>query len=133
MPDSHYERNNGPEDCEIEITPEMIEAGTEVLLGWDPEYDPAERCVSAIYRARIARHLPRLPTLLSNESREDEREKRGNSGGALARGPGSPFLFFSGLTIPAPPLRAGLGAWGSYSWSSVCQSEGTRPAGPGTG
>jgi len=27
MPDSHYERNNGPEDCEIEITPEMIEAG----------------------------------------------------------------------------------------------------------
>ena len=59
--------------------------------------------------------------------------KTGNSGGALAKGPGSPFLFFSGLTIPAPPLRAGLGAWGSYSWSSVCQSEGTRPAGPGTG
>lgn len=45
-------------DDEIEVTPEMIEAGTEVLLGWDPEYDPAERCVSAIYRAMIASREP---------------------------------------------------------------------------
>lgn len=36
---------------EIEVTPEMIEAGTKVLIGWNPKFESPEICVEAIYLA----------------------------------------------------------------------------------
>jgi len=34
---------------------------------------------------------------------------------------------------PQPASRRVSRSWASYSWSSVCQFAGTRPAGPGVG
>lgn len=39
------------DSSKVEITPEMIEAGRKVLLGWHPDYDSAEWCVEAIFEA----------------------------------------------------------------------------------
>src|SRR6478736_5117428 len=48
---------------------------------------------------RFARHSPRLPILLASESREDERERRGNRGSA-ANGPSSPFFVKGAMVKP---------------------------------
>jgi hypothetical protein len=55
----------------------------------------------------IARHLPRLPTLLSNESREGEREN-GGIRGSLDQWAGLSFFCFSPALLFWPRL-CGLG------------------------
>jgi hypothetical protein len=58
------------------------------------------RCLFFIrFSLRFARHLPRLPILLDSESREDERERRGNRGSA-ANGPSSPFFVKGAMVKP---------------------------------
>ena len=39
---------------QIEITPEMIEAGREVLLDFEWEWEPASECVRKILEASLA-------------------------------------------------------------------------------
>ena len=46
---------------EIEITPEMIEAGAEVLLMYDPGEDTAAEWVGEIYRAMKAAKTQHVP------------------------------------------------------------------------
>ena len=46
---------------EIEVTPEMIEAGSAVLLMYDPTEDAATEWVGEIYRAMVAVRKPPAP------------------------------------------------------------------------
>ena len=39
---------------EIEVTPEMIEAGVEALVGYDPRFDLEEDAVKKIFLAMVA-------------------------------------------------------------------------------
>ena len=52
----HCERDKGAEDCAIEITPEMVEAGAAALYGLDKRFYTDEEIVSGIYRAMAKRH-----------------------------------------------------------------------------
>jgi hypothetical protein len=56
----HCGRDSSPEDCEIEITPEMVEAGYRVFVAAPVTDDPLEAdklLVSEIYRAmRLSSH-----------------------------------------------------------------------------
>jgi len=51
---THCECDDGPENCEIEITPEMIEVGIREYALYDLE-DPAEWFIPAIYRAMASK------------------------------------------------------------------------------
>jgi hypothetical protein len=45
----HCERNDDLENCGIEITPEMVEAGVAALLRFDCRYMSEEEAVRLIY------------------------------------------------------------------------------------
>jgi hypothetical protein len=48
---THCERDDDPENCAIEITPEMIEAGVAQLLGFNRDFESEEDAVMRIYMA----------------------------------------------------------------------------------
>ena len=47
--------NAGAPEDEIEITPEMIEAGTLELASYDPEFESIEEAAKRVYRAMVLR------------------------------------------------------------------------------
>jgi hypothetical protein len=47
----HCERDDDPENCGIEITPEMIEAGKRELLEFSRDFESEESAVRRIYFA----------------------------------------------------------------------------------
>ena len=55
------ETRDRPEACEIEVTPEMIEAGTEILSMYDPTEDAAAEWVGEIYQAMVVARMQRAP------------------------------------------------------------------------
>ena len=46
---THCERGDDPENCEIEITREMIEAGVAALLGFNRDFESEDDAVMRIY------------------------------------------------------------------------------------
>jgi hypothetical protein len=51
--------DSGQAGTEIELTPEMIEAGLSAYLSLDREHDPYERIVTEIFQAMVAARLPK--------------------------------------------------------------------------
>jgi hypothetical protein len=49
-----HEPAGAPAEDEIEVTPAMIEAGVDVLSGFDPGFDTYETAVAIIYEAMEA-------------------------------------------------------------------------------
>ena len=47
------ERDDTAENCRIEITPEMVEAGIAALVAYSPYFDLEEDAVISIYRAMV--------------------------------------------------------------------------------
>jgi hypothetical protein len=57
-------RETDAENCEIEITPEMIEAGEQELMSFDRRFEAEEDLVIRIYRSmESARYLPKSSSL----------------------------------------------------------------------
>jgi hypothetical protein len=50
---THCERDDDAENCGIEITPEMINAGIAALASYNPYFDLEEEGVRAIYIAMV--------------------------------------------------------------------------------
>lgn len=49
------EKRDRPEACEIEITPEMIEAGLGAWSDFDERFESPEEMIERVYRAMISR------------------------------------------------------------------------------
>ena len=50
---THCERDHGRENCEIEITPEMVNAGIAKLVAYNPRFDLEEDAVCSIFTAML--------------------------------------------------------------------------------
>jgi hypothetical protein len=50
MPDDRPAHDDSAENCDIEITPEMIEAGLRVFFRYDSKFDDEEETIASIYR-----------------------------------------------------------------------------------
>jgi hypothetical protein len=46
-----HDRAAGAPEAEIEITPEMIEAGRHIFLNFDRRFDDEDECVANVYKS----------------------------------------------------------------------------------